>query len=161
MSKLLERAKSELKLAGYNIDRDIPSPFETDDDYSDSCAKNAYEMLEVFSEAGHSGFSASATLALFNKLAKWEALSPLTNDPDEWADIGKYESKPEGTRFQSKRQPSCFSDDGLKTYYDIDAEENKEYELDSEGNKTGWWHRVDNCKLHRHTLKPKETRENE
>mgnify|MGYP003329216745 CR=1 FL=1 len=128
---LLEHARQELKLAGYNIDREIPSPFKTDDDYSDACAKNVYEMLEVFSKAGHSGFSANVTLRLFNRLANFENLTPLTNDISEWKDVSEYEDKPAGTKFQSKRKYSCFSNDGLKTYYDLD--ENEDRFIDEDG----------------------------
>lgn len=145
MSMLLEHAKSELKIAGYDIESPEKEVFETDSDYANACARNAYEMLEVFSRAEHSGFSASVTLALFNKLAECKCLTPLTNNPDEWIDTSSYNGVIEGidfekpgTKFQSKRQPSCFSDDGLKTYYDINEEENRIFELDKDGNRTGW-----------------------
>ena len=87
MSKLLEHAKSELKIAGYDIDTPDKEIFETDEDYANACAKNAYKMLEVFANEGHSGFSAQATLQLFNRLAEWKNLTPLTNNPDEWQDV--------------------------------------------------------------------------
>jgi hypothetical protein len=140
MSCLLDHARNELKLAGYDIDAPDKDSFESDEDYGNECAKNAYKMLEVFSSAGHSGFSAGATLALFNKLAEFKCLTPLTNNPDEWMDTSEYQGEPAGTHFQSKRQGSCFSDDGLKTYYDIDEEVNKEYDLDEKGKRTGWVH---------------------
>lgn len=138
MSNLLDHARNELKLAGYDIDAPYKGSFESDEDYGNACAKNAYEMLKVFSSADHSGFSARATLALFNKLAEFKCLTPLTNNPDEWMDTSECHGEHIGTHFQSKRQSSCFSDDGLKTYYDIDEEANKEYELDKSGKKTGW-----------------------
>lgn len=108
MSKLVEHAERELALAGYNTGN---PEFE----YGDSCAKNVVDMLKVFSEAGHSGFSANATLALFNKLANFENLTPLTDNPEEWH---KYDGEPEG-HYQSIRNSECFSEDGLKTYYKL------------------------------------------
>ena len=133
MSRLLEHAREELKLAGYDIDSPDKEEFETDEDYANACAKNVYKMLEVFSEADHSGFSAQCTLHLFNRLAEFKCLTPLTNNPDEWMKLD-----PHDTSWQSKRQASCFSDDELKTYYDINAEENREWELDEKGKRTGW-----------------------
>lgn len=57
-------------------------------------------MCKVFSEQGHSGFSASYTLRLFKKLMiDEETLSPLTNNPDEWTDITDMCNKP---TYQSK-----------------------------------------------------------
>ena len=103
-NKRKEIDKRKLLLAGYDIDREIPSPFKTDDDYSDACAKNAYAMLELFNKAQHSGFSANATLRLFNRLATFQNLTPLTNDVNEWKDVSEYEDKPAGTKFQSKRK---------------------------------------------------------
>ena len=116
MNKLLEHARSELKIAGYDIDAPYKEEFETGEDYANACAKNAYKMLEVFSSAGHSGFSGEATLQLFDRLARWQNLTPLTNNPEEWQLINN-------EKYQSKRNPACFSNDNLKTYYDIDDTE--------------------------------------
>lgn len=110
MSKLLEHAEQELKYAGYDITRG---------NYTDECAKNALDMLKVFCKAGHSGMSASVTLNIFNKLANWKNLIPLTNNPDEWQKLGG-----EDDDLQNKRNPSCFTSD-LKTYWDISEECNK------------------------------------
>ena len=93
MSKLLEHAKSELKIAGYNIDTPDKEIFATDEDYANACAKNAYKMLEVFASAGHSGFSAQCTLQLFDRLAKWKNLTPLTNNPNEWQEVSVHTVK--------------------------------------------------------------------
>lgn len=133
MSRLLEHAKEELKLAGYDIEAPDKETLDSEEDYANACAKNAYKMLEVFSNAGHSGFSAEVTLQLFNRLAKFQSLTPLTDNPDEWMKLD-----PNDTSWQSVRQASCFSDDDLKTYYDIDAEENRDWELDENGKRTGW-----------------------
>lgn len=131
MSNTLEHAKREFKIAGFNIDREIPSPFTSDDDYSDSIAKSVMKLIEAFSSDEHSGYSASATLSYFEKLSRHENLTPLTNNTEEWEDVGKYENIQEGIKFQSKRNYSCFSEDGLKTYYNLkDMEETK---IDDEG----------------------------
>lgn len=119
---LLEHAKRELKLAGYDISdkgcemHDDKEPFEG---YVNYCARNAYELIETLSKAEHSGMSIGLTLEIFNKLAKWETLTPLTNNPDEWVKLDGCEDGD----WQSKRNPSCFTRD-FKTYHDIDADEN-------------------------------------
>lgn len=128
MSRILEHAKEELKYAGMNISEEgcnPKNPKDPMDGYVNSCAKNAYELLEVFSKAGHSGMSASLTLSIFNKLANWKNLTPLTNNPKEWMKLGDLDDD-----WQSKRNPSCFSKD-LKTYYDINEKKpRKNYPLE-------------------------------
>lgn len=124
MSKLVEHAEEELKLAGYDVSEEGCNPKNKKDPmagYANSCAKNALELLEVFSKAGHSGMSAGITLAIFNKLANWDVLSPLTNNPDEWQRLDGCEDDDD---WQSRRKPSCFTHD-FKTYWDIDEECNK------------------------------------
>ena len=115
---LLEHAKRELKLAGYDIS-DKGCDIHDDTGYVNSCARNAYELIEALDKADHSGMSVEITLDIFNKLAKWKTLTPLTNNPDEWTQLSEWES----VGYQSKRNPSCFTSD-FKTYHDIDADEN-------------------------------------
>ena len=119
---LLEHAKRELKLAGYDISDkgcEMHDDEESFNGYVNSCARNAYELIETLSKAGHSGMSIGITLDIFNKLAKWKTLTPLTNNPDEWTQLSDCES----VCHQSKRNPSCFTSD-FKTYHDIEADEN-------------------------------------
>ena len=116
MNKLLKHAQDELKLAGYDNTEEGCNSQEHG--YTNMCAKAAYELVELLSKQGHSGMSVGITLSLFNKLAKWDVLTPITNNPNEWG-----ECSIDGC-IQNIRKPSCFSDDNLKTYYDIDADEN-------------------------------------
>lgn len=130
MSKLLERAKEELKYAGMNISEEgcnPKNPKDPMDGYVNACAQNAMELLKVFVKAGHSGMSAEVTLNIFNKLARQENLTPLTNNPDEWINCGDRFNN----SYQSKRNSSCFSDDGLKTYHNInEPKPRKNYPLE-------------------------------
>lgn len=116
MNNFLKHAQDELKFAGYDITEKGCNSKEHG--YINMCAKAAYELVELLSKQGHSGMSVNVTLSLFNKLAKWDVLTPITNNPNEWG-----ECSIDGCR-QNIRKPSCFSDDNLKTYYDIDADEN-------------------------------------
>lgn len=101
-SNIYKHAERELKIAG----------IDSSDVYGDMLYKAVLELIRVFVQQGHSGYSAAWTVSLFQKLASWEALSPLSNNPEEWMDVDG------GTLWQNIRQSSCFSHDGGKTYYD-------------------------------------------
>lgn len=80
MSNLHVFAESELRAAGY---------FDPDNGmYGDLLGKSTLELIDVFSEQGHSGMSAGIAVSLFSKLAKFEPLSPLTGEDDEWNEVG-------------------------------------------------------------------------
>lgn len=113
MSRLVEHAESELRRAGL---------FDKDSDYDGMLGPAVLELVKVHAAQGHSGFSHSLTLQIFNKVANFKTLGPLTSAPDEWMEVGR-EMSPPGAKdvWQNKRQGSCFSNDGGKTYYDIDA----------------------------------------
>lgn len=46
--------------------------------------KNILDILEVFCDQGHSGFSASYLINALTRLMDWKPLSPLTGADDEW-----------------------------------------------------------------------------
>lgn len=122
MSKLMQHAYDELQYCGIDISEEgcnPKNPKDPFDGYVNACAKNAIEMLKIFDKEGHSGMSASVTLRIFNALANWKNIDPLTNNPDEWQKLGSDDNE-----WQNKRNPSCFSAD-LKTYWDNDDKENK------------------------------------
>jgi hypothetical protein len=106
---LAAHAERELKLAGL---------FDKDSDYEGMLGEAVLELMEVFAKQGHSGFSAMLAMDLFGRLAKFEALTELTDNPEEWNDISEYQDGEPG--WQSVRSPSCFSKDGGKTYYNLD-----------------------------------------
>ncbi len=51
------------------------------------------------------------------RLLRFQPLSPLTADPDDWFDHGEMSGTP---LWQSKRDPSAFSEDGGVTHYFVD-----------------------------------------
>lgn len=106
MSPLIEHAKRELELAGL-FDKDA------DPIYEGEIARAVMRLVKTHAKEDHSGGSHVLVLSVFNKVINYKVLSPLTDDPDEWKETG-----PE--HYQNKRQSSCFSKDGGKTYYDID-----------------------------------------
>lgn len=131
---LIEHAEYELKLAGYNVNKEIKD-IDTDQDYADKIGNAALELIKVFAKQGHSGFSAQVTLKIFNRLVNHKPLTDeLSNNPNEWQDMSVQNGY---ATWQSKRNCSCFSHD-MKTYYDIDDPENNIYEKDENGNLTGY-----------------------
>jgi hypothetical protein len=108
LAGLKDHAKYELQRAGL---------FNKDADYGSLLGDSVLELCDCFSKQGHSGFSAEMALDLFNKLARFKTLTPITDDPEEWADVSHYSSKDAAPMWQNKRDPSFFSKDGGKTWY--------------------------------------------
>ncbi|HEX5591962.1 MAG TPA: hypothetical protein VFX35_01295 [Solirubrobacterales bacterium] len=100
-------AREELERAGL---------FDKGGDYEGMIGE---EVMRIFAEAGHSGFSAAYAASIFTHLSEWKPLTPLTSDPSEWQHIAE-EVVGADNVWQSRRNPACFSNDGGRTYYDID-----------------------------------------
>lgn len=129
MTTQLERIEYELKKAGYRLEE--LDNITNEDDYVQMVGNSVWKVCKEFYSHGHSGISAQMALALLKALLiENGTLTPLTNDPKEW--------EKDNDKWQSKRKFSCFSDDNLETYYDIDDVENREWEVDDLGVKTGW-----------------------
>jgi len=96
-SGLVRFAKEEMKLAGL----DAP-----DSDYGGMLYTAVLELVELFARQGHSGMSASIALSIFNKVASWKPLTPMTDTPESWSN-GITQSD---TLFQHKRDCSIFKD---------------------------------------------------
>ncbi len=111
---LVEYARRELELAGL---------FDEDSDYNGMIGESALDIIRVFAKQGHSGGSAAITIAVIEKLMRYKPLTLLTSKPDEWFDVSEASGKP---MWQSKRQPSVFSANGGKTWYDLDAPDKAE-----------------------------------
>ena len=94
---LIKYAERELRLAGF---------FDKDSDYEGTLGKAVMELIEVFSKQGHSGFSANRVVSLFEKVARYENLLPLTGEDSEWNDI----SDLDGGTLQNNRVSSVFKE---------------------------------------------------
>ena len=99
---LIEHAKKELELLGYDINQAEENP-------SKWVFEDVIELLDVFAKQGHSGSSAPYVLDLFKRLASWDCLSPLTGLDDEWCECS------DGV-MQNKRLSSVFKE-GKAAYY--------------------------------------------
>jgi hypothetical protein len=111
MSNLRLHAFDEFRAAGFIDENGIYC-----DEMQEAVCENVLKLIDVFADEGHSGFSASYTVNLFAKLAKFEPIVPLTGEDWEW-----HEASP-GV-FQNKRCSHVFKQkdrfDGQA--YDINA----------------------------------------
>lgn len=74
------------------------------DEMQDAIEKHVLKMVRAFSDEGHSGSSASYTIGILEKVLRFEPLTPLTGDDDEWNEVG------EGY-WQNRRCSHIFRDD--------------------------------------------------
>lgn len=108
MSNLYDYASSELERA-------FP---DKNDTMQQVAIKNILELIEVFSEQGHSNMSAPYVLSYFDRLVQFKPIGPLTGEEDEW---GEPDNSTRHTQ-QNKRCPSVFRDNfDNSTARDIDA----------------------------------------
>lgn len=103
---LIRFAEDELQRSGL---------LDVDSDYNGEAGKAVLELVKTFSEQGHSGGSAWLVLSAFDKVARFEPLTPLTYARDEWVEVTD-------NIWQNKRKATVFSTDEGKTWYDIDEE---------------------------------------
>ena len=112
MSNLEKHAEREMRLAGL---------YDKDADYGGMIPKNVIEVVTAFAAAGHSGESAAQTLSILERVLRFKTLTPITKDPVEWMEVGEDQSHTPGkTLWQNRRDCSNFSNDGGKTYYNVD-----------------------------------------
>lgn len=103
VSNIVDYAKNELDLLG----RD-------EDGIQDSVNKNILDIIEIFAEQGHSGFTAGYVLGMLERLLRWKPIKPLTGEEDEWNEPNKL-----GRHRQNKRCGSVFLDEnGIATDLD-------------------------------------------
>lgn len=109
---LLEHARTELQIAGL---------FDPDSDYGGMLGEAVMRLMETFSGEGHSGFSAGMAIGIFEKLARYEPLTPLTGADDEWVEVAEEQLSPTETAplFQNKRCSRVFKAGG--NAWDIDG----------------------------------------
>ncbi len=106
MSNLVDHAKRELDILANKGGHD------------EKLNRIIIECVEKFAEYGHSGGSASWAIPVLNDLLQFKNLSPLTDNPDEWMQVGTGGLLYRGYNvWQNRRNSEAFSHDGGKTYY--------------------------------------------
>lgn len=104
---LVDHAMREMKRAGL---------YDKGADYDGMIPASVLALVSVLASQGHSGGSHGLVMDVFNRVANFKMLSPLTSDPEEWMEVAT-------GLWQSVRCPSAFSIDGGKTSYDLDKNE--------------------------------------
>lgn len=108
MSNLVEHAKYELGLAGLlDSEKDF---------YGGLTGKAVLELIECFSKQGHSGMSAGIVISLFEKLANFKTISPISGSSEEWST-----ETFDGETFQNIRLPNLFKKGIYGRAYYLDA----------------------------------------
>jgi len=116
MSNLEKHAEREMRLAGL---------YDADSDYGGMIPEAVMKMVKILADEGHSGGSHHLVMSIFNRVANFKTLTPIGSSTDEWFkhdyDIGGFDC------WQNTRQGSIFSQDGGKTWYDLDDPEKKNW----------------------------------
>ena len=82
------------------------------------------ELLEVLCKQGHSNWSATYVINMFDRLSHYLPLTPLTGEDDEWNEVsdGLYQNKRYSAVFKNADgaynvDGKIFSDDGGETWF--------------------------------------------
>ena len=124
MSNLLKHAEIEFKAAGWTDENG-----KFDDEMQEAICTHVLKLIEIFSEEGHSGSTAPYAINLFQRLAMFKPIAPLTGEDWEWHDVSEYSGK---TTYQNRRCSSVFKD-GNGEAYNIDGKVFWEWYKDEDG----------------------------
>ena len=109
MSNLEVHAEREMRRAGL---------YDKDADYGGMIPDAVMKLVSALASDGHSGGSHALVMEIFNRVANFHTLTPLTSSPDEWHDITEMSGgKP---MWQNTRDSSFFSEDAGRTCYSVD-----------------------------------------
>lgn len=100
---MIDWAKAELDAAGYAASDDP-------DDINCWMRNDVLKLIQTFADQGHSGFSAKHAINLFQSLASWKPLSPLTGEPHEWTEVGP-------DVWQNRRASNVFKGEDGRAYW--------------------------------------------
>ena len=82
--------------------------YDSGDEKNGAMCDHILKMVDVFAEEGHSGFFAEYAISILQKLLRFEPLSPLTGEDDEWNDVSDLFEDEEV--YQNKRLSRVFKD---------------------------------------------------
>jgi hypothetical protein len=99
-----------------------------DDDMQEKINRHILDMVKVFCEEKHSGFTASYTVNILERLLRYLPLSAIEDTPEYWKDVGAgyYQHRRCSRVFKNKSQfegkayileAKVFSNDGGKTWF--------------------------------------------
>ncbi len=133
MNNYEKHAWEEFRAAGWTNDKN-----EFNDGMQEAICTHVLKLLSVFADEGHSGSSAPYAINLFEKLAKFEPVAPLTGEDWEWVEVSD-------DMYQNKRCSHVFKGADGKAY-DIDG-------------KIFWdWHQDENGEMYKSHFTGRESR---
>jgi len=106
---IVKHALEEFKFAGW-----LKEDGTYGDEIQEMVCSNVLELLEVFSNQGHSGSSAPYVLRIFKELASFKTITPIYGTDEEWVEVGD-------NMFQNKRLSTIFKEGKDGTAYNIDG----------------------------------------
>ena len=109
MNNYQKHAIEEFKAVGW-----VNADGHYKDDMQGMICENVLQLLNVFSEQGHSGSSAAYALKMFERLVEFKCIGPLTGADSEWCDTGHdvYQNRRCSTVFKDKKTGECYDIDG-------------------------------------------------
>lgn len=106
MSNYDSHAWREFRAAGW-----VDQNNKFNDEMQEAICMHVLKLLEVFHDEGHSGSSAPYALNVFDTLARFKPIAPLTGEDWEWHDVSEYGGRDDGPVYQNKRCSRVFKDD--------------------------------------------------
>jgi hypothetical protein len=82
VSNLHHHARAEFRAAGW-----LDEAGNYKDEMQQAICEHVLKLLDVFADEGHSGSSAPYAIGLFEKLAMFKPLVPLTGEDWEWSEV--------------------------------------------------------------------------
>jgi hypothetical protein len=111
MNNYERHAREEFRAAGWTDENG-----NFNDEMQEAICNHVMKLLEVFDDEGHSGSSAPYAINLFEKLAMFKPLAPLTGEDWEWVNVAEQNG---GPLWQNKRCGHVFKDN--EGAYDING----------------------------------------
>ena len=104
-SDFISYAQKELEKAGL---------FDKDSDYGGMLGESTMRLIKMFSIEDHSGWSASIQRNIFDRLANYNPLQPLTGEDDEWNEVwnGVYQNKRCSHVFKEGKDGQAYDSEG-------------------------------------------------
>lgn len=93
--------------------------------------RDILDVVKVFAEQGHSGFSAGYAISIIKRLLNWKTITPLTGEDDEWGEVLDSDNTQQNCRCSSVFRTNFDN----STAYDIDGKV-----FSDDGGQT-WWSR--------------------
>lgn len=93
--------------------RELPGLKPGADKMDKLMADQLLQLLAVFSSHGHSGASAPFAIRMFEKLANYQPLGPLTGDDDEWTSVNDFG---DDMKYQNLRASHVFKGSDGRAY---------------------------------------------